>query len=168
MVILLLACHFDSRKILNFSYLGIVFMLFFQCASAILNSSNKSARKPLLAYVTFIFSLGTVFTALNLNGLQDRYIQFRNFPGGGPLGYGLATYSSWRSIMANSVFLVTNWFADGLLVSPFYLSCRLEAIGDCLTIACISCIVASSSGTCKRWSSYSRCSCSVVLYVSLH
>ncbi|KAL0059241.1 hypothetical protein AAF712_014019 [Marasmius tenuissimus] len=95
---------------------GIIVVLVFQCAAAVLSSSNKNMRIPMLIYVAFMFALGTIFTALNLNGLQDRYIQFRNFPEGGPLGYGLSQFSSWRSILANTVYIVSNWLADGLLI----------------------------------------------------
>ncbi|KAG7097755.1 hypothetical protein E1B28_005076 [Marasmius oreades] len=105
---------------------GMTFVLFFQCVFAIINSPNKDARKPMLLYVIFMFALGTIFTAGNLNLQQHSYIDFRNFPGGGPLGYALSQYSTWRGMTPNVVYTISNWFADGLLMYRCYVIYNMQ------------------------------------------
>ncbi|EEB95995.1 hypothetical protein MPER_04946, partial [Moniliophthora perniciosa FA553] len=107
-----------AGNIMGGIFYGIVLTLFFQCVAAILNPKNKQPAGPkqvMLTYVFFMFSMGTIFTALNLNLQQRSYIAFRNFPEGGPIGYSLSQYSTWRGLIPNAVYIITNWFADGLL-----------------------------------------------------
>jgi len=102
---------------------GVVLTLFFQCILAIVGRRNKQKagmKNIMLAYVIFMFAMGTVFTAMNLNLQQRSYIAFRNYPAGGPLGYSLEQYSHWRAIIPNACFIITNWFADGLLMYRCY------------------------------------------------
>ena len=106
---------------------GIVVTLYFECAVAILNPppNRRRGRKwGLLAYTTFLFVLGTIFTGCNLRVRQLSYIDNRGFPGKppslppGPIGYTLLSQSKPTSMLSNASFTVANWMADGLLVSP--------------------------------------------------
>ena len=79
-------------------------------------------RWGLVAYTTISFSFVTIFTAINIDLQSLSYIDNREFPGNdqlppGPLGYQFLVYSAPLSIAANTMFLLNNWLADGLLVS---------------------------------------------------
>lgn len=76
-----------------------------------------------------MFSFVTVFTATNLDIQSISYIDNREFPGmdgvgsvlpPGPLGYQFFIYSKSISIGRSLMFLLSNWLADGLLVSPVF------------------------------------------------
>ena len=114
-----------THPVCSIYYLGVVIVLFFQCMGVLLGSAyceRKGVRWVLLAYATVSFSFVTIFTAINLHIQSISYIDNREFPGGevqppGPLGYQLLIYSKPISIVANLMFLLCNWLADGLLVS---------------------------------------------------
>jgi len=73
-------------------------------------------RNPLLALYTFVlFSLGTVFVAMNTNLEVLSFIDNREFPGG-PETYSLSKYSSALAVTPNAAFILANWMADGLLL----------------------------------------------------
>ena len=103
-----------------------VIILYFQCAFAILKpprGRERGRKWGLLVYTTFLFVLGTIFTACNLRVRQLSYIDNRNFPGKppllppGPIGYTLFSQSRPVSMLSNTSFTLANWMADGLLVS---------------------------------------------------
>ena len=84
--------------------------------------ARKGVRWGLVAYTAVSFSFVTIFTALNLDVQSISYIDNREFPGSdtlppGPLGYQYLIYSKSISVVANLMFLLNNWLADGLLVS---------------------------------------------------
>ena len=119
---------------------GIVLILYFECAAALLKppSGRKKGRNwGLLAYTTFLFALGTIYTICNLRVRELSYIDNREFPGKahslppGPIGYTLFSQSKPTSMLSNTSFTVANWMADGLLVSwcnsqPAFLQCSLR------------------------------------------
>jgi hypothetical protein len=103
-----------------------VIILYFECALAILNppSSRRGGRRwGLFAYTTFLFALGTIYTACNLRVRQLSYVDNREFPGKapslppGPIGYTLLLQSKPTAMLSNTSFTVANWLADGLLVN---------------------------------------------------
>ena len=69
-----------------------------------------------------MFSVVTVFTAMNLDLQSISYIDNREFPGvdqvfpPGPLGYQWFIYSKPLTVVTNLMFLLNNWLADGFLV----------------------------------------------------
>ena len=77
----------------------------------------------LVSYTTIIFSVVTVLTAMNLDILSICYIDNRDYPGvpgetnPGPPGYQILISPEAISIIANAAFTLSNWLADGLLVS---------------------------------------------------
>ena len=103
-----------------------VIILYFECAVAILKPlpGRRRGRKwGLFAYTTFLFVLGTIYTACNLRVRELSYIDNREFPGKppslppGPIGYTLFSQSKPISMLSNTSFTIANWMADGLLVS---------------------------------------------------
>jgi len=108
---------------------GIVVVLFFQCLAALFNPANRRGRSVkwgLVVYTVAMFSIVTVFTAMNDNIQSISYIDNREFPGDGdtippgPLGYQLFIYSKPLTIIPNLMFLLNNWLADGLLLYRCY------------------------------------------------
>lgn len=95
---------------------GVAALLFFRCISALLLPRRGHQRKPLLALYTFVlFALGTIFTGMSINTSVLAFIENRNFPGG-PEAYALFRYSSVLWVTPNTVFILANWLADGLLL----------------------------------------------------
>ncbi|KAL0573267.1 hypothetical protein V5O48_008694, partial [Marasmius crinis-equi] len=113
-LLLLEHCDWAGTNISEIFYGGTI-VLFFCCIKALLWPSHS--RKPnyyLACYSFVIFSLGTIFVAMNVHLTQLSFIDDRNFPGG-PEGFALANASTWRAIVPNSCFVIANWMADGLL-----------------------------------------------------
>lgn len=109
------------------STLGMVIVLFFKCMAALLNPARRKEgiKWGYVSYTAAMFSAVTVFVGMELNILSVSYIDNRRFAGvggmlpPGPHGYELFIYSKALSIVPNLMFLLTNWLADGLLVSSF-------------------------------------------------
>jgi hypothetical protein len=76
-----------------------------------------------VAYVVAMFSIVTVYTAINLDIQSAGYVDNREFPGEdgllspGPLGYQDFVYSQAINVAPAVMFLLNTWLADGLLVS---------------------------------------------------
>ncbi|KAH9834557.1 uncharacterized protein C8Q71DRAFT_859538 [Rhodofomes roseus] len=97
---------------------GIVFTLFTQCFRALLldmNRANMKRRVFFLIYITIMFILGTIFMAACAEMTQLSFIQYRNYPTG-PSGYENDEFSIPADEAGNVAFVLTNWFADALLV----------------------------------------------------
>ena len=109
--------------------LGVLIVLFFKCITALLNPVYRrggSIKWGLVLYSVVMFSLATVFTAMNLDIESISYIDNRNFPGAsgvehpGPLGYFDSIYFKAINIVPNVAYVVSNWLADGFLVSSLF------------------------------------------------
>jgi len=80
-----------------------------------------------VSYTAVMFVVVTIFTAINLHIQSISFIDNREFPGvdgvapPGPLGYQLYIYSQPITIVPNSMFLLNNWLADGLLLYRCYI-----------------------------------------------
>ena len=104
--------------------LGVIIVLFFQCMGALFNPVNRTMegiRWGLVTYTAVMFSVVTIFVAMNLNIQSISYIENREFPGKdgippGPFGYQISLHSKPLSIFPYSLFLLNNCLADGLLV----------------------------------------------------
>jgi hypothetical protein len=93
-------------------------LLFFKCMRALLLPKKRDgfSRNSYLAIYTFVlFSITTVFVALNARTSQLAYIDFRGFPDG-PIAYAASQYGKAIFVIPNGAFVLTNWLADGLLV----------------------------------------------------
>ena len=104
-------------------------VLFFKCVAALLNPIHRrgeSIKWGLLFYTVVMFSLATIFTAMNLDIESISYIDNRNFPGvtdvvpPGPDGYIYSIYLNAINVVPNVTFVVSNWLADGFLVSSLF------------------------------------------------
>lgn len=106
-------------------FLGIMVALFFQCMSVLLNPLNSIRRGikwALVAHTVAMFSLLTIPTAINLNDKSVFYINNREFPGNdeqppGPVGYGSLVGTNATGTFLVLAFSLSQWLADGLLVS---------------------------------------------------
>ena len=103
--------------------LGIVIILFFRCARALLDPLNPTRggiKWLLVAHTVAIFLFATVFTAIGLDILSDSYIDNREASSAtetpGPLGYLQSAYSTPIGIVSTVMFLLNNLLVDGLLV----------------------------------------------------
>ena len=107
-------------------------MLFFKCMVALLNPvSCRGApiKWGLTSYTVVMFLLAIVGAAMSLDILSISYIDNREFPGAegvifpGPLGYQLFISPEALSIIPNVMLTLSNWLADGLLVSSLFNCC---------------------------------------------
>jgi len=101
-------------------------VLFFQCMTALSDPASRRRRGikwGLATYTVLMFSFATVLTGMQLDIQSISFIDNRRFPGfgglvpPGPLGYQAFTWSGPLFLAPNFVFLLSNWLADGLLVS---------------------------------------------------
>jgi len=104
-------------------------VLFFKCITALLNPiyrRGESIKLGLVSYTVVMFSLATVFTAMNLDLESIAYIDNPNFTGitgvekPGPLGYLDFIYLKTINVVPNVAFVVSNWLGDGFLVSSLF------------------------------------------------
>ena len=105
---------------------GMVIVLFFKCMAALLGPiyrNREGVKWGLVFFTVVMFAVDTVGTTMNLNVQSDAYINNREFPGitgklpPGPLGYRMFISSKTLGIVPNIMFNLSNWLADGLLVS---------------------------------------------------
>ena len=108
--------------------LGVVIILSFQCIAALFNPAHRKGEPikwGLVSYTAVTFTLATVFTTINLAIQVASYIDNRAVPGvedlqipPGPFGYILALVAP--GVALSAVFALSNWLADGLLVSSLF------------------------------------------------
>ena len=104
-------------------------MVFFRCIAALFNPVYRKGERIkwwLVCYSVVMFSFATAFAGVNLDILSISFIDNRGFPGveselpPGPYGYQLFISPSALNVVANTMFTLSNWLADGPLVgSPF-------------------------------------------------
>lgn len=96
---------------------GIVFTLYCMTARALLVGLKRSDYKKFgwLVYITIMFFLGSIFMGACSQMTQLSFIDYRNIPGG-PSEYENVEFSIPADEAGNVVFVLTNWFADGLMV----------------------------------------------------
>ena len=110
--------------------LGTVIVLFFKCMAALFDPAHRRGegiKWGLVSYAVVMFSVATVLAAKGLNVQSYSYVDHREFPGvadgvvpPGPLGYQGFIHSNVLSIIPDVMFFLTNWLADGLLVSTSF------------------------------------------------
>jgi len=97
--------------------------------TALLNPVHRRGegiKWGLVSYTVVMFSLATVDTAMNLNTESISHIDNRNFPGAagvappGPIGYFESISLKAVNIVPNVAYVVSNWLADGFLVSSSF------------------------------------------------
>lgn len=70
-----------------------------------------------MAYITWNFILGTFGISAEAKFNELTFVDARNFPGG-PNAFVNAEYGIFINIFGTAAYVVLNWFADGLVVSP--------------------------------------------------
>ena len=107
--------------------LGIVIVVFFKCIIALFDPAHRRGgpiKWGLVSYAVVMFFLVTIGTAMQLDVQSISYIDDRVFPGlgsvipPGPVGYELRFIQPDAIVVIqNSLFVLSNWLSDGLLVS---------------------------------------------------
>ena len=69
-----------------------------------------------IGYLTVLLILGTLYVVSDTRLVELAYVDHADFPGG-PVAYALQEYSSPIEQLGNASYVVTNWLADGLMVS---------------------------------------------------
>ena len=108
---------------------GVLVVLFFKCVAALFNPGHRRGEPikwGFVSYTVIMFSLVTVETAMALGIHSLSYIDNREFPGGGiiplpgPYGYEFSISLDPISIIPVAVLILSNWLADGHLVSSSF------------------------------------------------
>ena len=96
---------------------GVELVLYAACARY-LWSQRRSRRHALflLAYITFVLCVQTIFIAVQARTVQLVYIDNRNYPGG-PWAYFLSSQSLAVNVMFEATLFVNTFMCDGLVVS---------------------------------------------------
>jgi len=96
---------------------GVELTLFLICFTLLwrqINQSNKRRQLSLLAFVTVIFILGTLFMGSAAKFTQLAFIEDRNYPGG-PGAYEPAIFSIPVGKTGNISLVIGNFLMDALL-----------------------------------------------------
>ena len=110
---------------------GIIIVLGFSCVTALFNPTlrrGEPIKWGLVSYTAVMFSIATVQTAMYFQLQSISYIDNREFPGEdaallspGPYGYQASIISEALSVFPSVLFFLSEWLADGFLVSySFY------------------------------------------------
>ncbi|PBK70021.1 hypothetical protein ARMSODRAFT_1084152 [Armillaria solidipes] len=100
---------------------GVVLTLTTLCISRLLDAlKRRRGSGPKLtffwlAYVTLVFVFATMFVAGSSTMAQYSFIDYRLFPGG-PAAFEEVMFSISVSEMGNVAFVLSNWFADAIVV----------------------------------------------------
>ncbi|KAK7689592.1 hypothetical protein QCA50_007384 [Cerrena zonata] len=80
---------------------------------------NRKMQTPfiffLLGFITVLAALNCAFTGVNAFGLQQAYIDMRNYPGG-PWVYLQDSSSGWINIVSEVTFYMSNIMCDAMLL----------------------------------------------------
>ena len=116
-------CMFTSSQSQRFSrhifrcVSGVQFVVYWISAQALWKRKDQTSFcRFLLGFITILTALNCTFVGVNAFGLQQAYIDMREFPGG-PWAYLQATSSGWVDIVSEVTFYIGNAMCDGLLVS---------------------------------------------------
>ena len=151
--------------------LGIIIVLFFRCMVALLDPVHRRGERVkwgLVSYTMVMFSLVTIGNAVYPYLESISYIDNREFSGiegvvgPGPLAYQMFVAPIVLQIIPNVSFTLSNWLADGLLVSSL---CDLHSLIHVSNIGSSSSIVVTLSTPRTSGSSPSPVSCTLVRLV---
>ncbi|KIK62289.1 hypothetical protein GYMLUDRAFT_164986 [Collybiopsis luxurians FD-317 M1] len=95
---------------------GIQLVLYYSCAMY-LWSRRKQSRKSLflLAYITVLLSVSTIFVIVQARTVQLMYVDNRNYPGG-PFPFFLATQNWAVNVMFDACLFVLTFLSDSLML----------------------------------------------------
>lgn len=109
--------------------IGIQVVLFSSCVTILYSQYSRSLRSSssyllkgdkrallLLFYITLLFVIESIYTAVQARTVQLMYIDNRNYPGG-PWAYFLATQNLPVNVMFYATLFVLTFLSDLLVVS---------------------------------------------------
>ncbi|CAA7264858.1 unnamed protein product [Cyclocybe aegerita] len=96
---------------------GIQIVLFTSCAIYLWNTRRTKGRQTyfLLAYMTLLLCVETIYCAVQARTVQIMYVDNRNYPGG-PWQYFLATQNLPVNVMFYAILFVLTFLADLLIL----------------------------------------------------
>lgn len=107
---------FPSDYVIDKLFSGVQLVLYTSCASFLWKTRNeRSQSRYLLAYITLLISIETLFMIVQAKTVQDIYIDNRNYPGG-PWAYFLATQYLPINVMFYATLFVLTFLSDLLIV----------------------------------------------------
>ncbi|KAJ7582188.1 hypothetical protein C8J56DRAFT_1005964 [Mycena floridula] len=99
---------------------GIHLVLFFQCFQLLYRDRKAANRMYLMIYIVTIFTLGTIGNAMDIKVAEMSLIDYRDFPGSTGLRIVAVDFAT-PSVIGNSVYIVSSWFQDALLIYRFWI-----------------------------------------------
>ncbi|TCD61350.1 hypothetical protein EIP91_008560 [Steccherinum ochraceum] len=113
--ILLEKTFMASGYLTGFGY-GVQFVLYLACVRILWQRRPRTRFTYfLLAYITILCAMNTIWTATSAFGLQLTYIDNRNYPGG-PFAYLQIEFSTTSNVLSLASYIVGNILADALLL----------------------------------------------------
>jgi len=99
-------------------FVGVQLVLYTSCALFLWNVRRSRGKQPifLLAYMTLLLCVETVFQIVQARTMEIVYIDNRNYPGG-PWAFFLATQYLPVNVIFYATLFVLTFLADLLIVS---------------------------------------------------
>ncbi|KAF5361554.1 hypothetical protein D9757_008387 [Collybiopsis confluens] len=95
---------------------GIQLVLYYSCAMYLWNRRKQSNKSLfLLAYITVLLSVSTIFVIVQARTVQLMYVDNRNYPGG-PFEFFLATQNWAVNVMFDASLFVLTFLSDCLML----------------------------------------------------
>ena len=109
-----------SRTIFSL-YLGVQLVLYTTCAIYLWNVPRSRGNQAsfLLAYMSILCCVKTIFQVVQARIVQAMFIDNRNYPGG-PWSYFLATQNHPINVIFYATLFISTFLADLLIVSNCY------------------------------------------------
>ncbi|KAG6902742.1 hypothetical protein C0995_012406 [Termitomyces sp. Mi166 len=96
--------NFELKVLIPKSFSGAELVLYASCSSFLWKTRHtRAVSRYLLAYMTLLISIETLFMIVQAKTVQDIYIDNRNYPGG-PWAYFLATQNLAINVMFYATF----------------------------------------------------------------
>jgi hypothetical protein len=102
---------------------SIMFTLWVICVYFLWQQMRTGSRERnrcafFLGYISVMCVFGTMYTVTTVHATTISYVQHRDFPGGPEAYNNFVLFSAPVGIASNVSYILANWMADGLLVSP--------------------------------------------------
>lgn len=105
---------FLAGDFINGMTLGILICMYFSCIQVLWKQRTKRFSTFLMIYITGLFIILLIFSAVSAGTVQQIYIDNRNYPGG-PWSYFLATQNLAINVSFIATFFLLTFFADSLI-----------------------------------------------------
>ncbi|KAI0060430.1 hypothetical protein BV25DRAFT_961919 [Artomyces pyxidatus] len=105
-----------SGYLTAFGY-GVQLVLYWACVRVLWKSHTRGRRPSLflIAYITVLCAMNTIWTGTSAYGLQLTFIDNRNYPGG-PFGFLLVEFSLPVNVLSLASYIIGNILADALML----------------------------------------------------